>query len=136
MENCIFCKIIAGEIPCTKIYEDDNFISFMDIKPTTKGHCLIVPKEHRETILEENIEIGGKLFAIIQKIASATKESMEASGMNIGINIGSDAGQEIFHTHIHLIPRYKGDNLGQWPRQEGNMAELAIQAEKIINKLD
>jgi len=135
MKDCIFCKIVAGEIPCDKVYEDDEHMAFLDIRPTTKGHTLIIPKEHEEDLLETKPETIGKMLIILQKIAKVEKEIFSAKGFNVGINIGKDAGQEVPHTHIHLIPRYGNDNLHNWPREDATPEELTLVAEKIINKL-
>jgi len=136
MENCLFCKIAKGEIPCNKLYEDNDIMAFLDIRPTTKGHTLIIPKKHEETLLETKPELLAKMLPIIQQIAKVEKEIFAAKGFNIGINIGKEAGQEVNHTHIHLIPRYGNDGLHHWPRQDASADELAIVAEKIITKLD
>ncbi len=135
MENCIFCKIIKGETPCIKVYEDEDTLVILDLKPNTKGHTLIIPKKHHQNLLEEDPTRGNKLLEVIQKIGKAQKEGLKATGINIMINIGKDAGQEIMHTHIHLIPRYEGDGLKHWPRHKEPEEERTLTAEKIISKL-
>lgn len=135
MEDCIICKIIAGEIPSIKVYEDEYALAIMDKNPHGKGHVLLIPKEHRITLLEEDPQTGKQLLELIQKIAKAQKEGLGAQGVNVGVNIGTAAGQEIMHTHIHLIPRYENDGLKHWPQKETTDEERALAAEKIINEL-
>ena len=110
MDNCIFCKIIAGEIPSTKIYEDDNLVAFLDITQTTKGHTLVVPKTHTRNLLAMAPEQASQLFSKIPEIANKLVDSLGAKGMNILQNNEEIAGQTVFHTHVHLIPRYAEDD--------------------------
>ena len=106
MEDCIFCKIIAGEIPSTKIYEDDDVLAFLDITQTTKGHTLVVPKKHYRNILSMTGEQSAELFSKVPFIANKIVNNLHAKGMNILQNNEEIAGQTVFHTHIHLIPRF------------------------------
>lgn len=106
MTNCIFCKIIDGSIPSAKIYEDDHALAFMDIGPVTKGHVLLIPKQHRENVYELTEEEASRLFAVVPKIANALKAEFEPAGMNLLQNNGAPAGQAVFHFHLHFIPRY------------------------------
>ncbi len=110
-EDCIFCKIANGEIPSTTIFENNEFRVFFDIAPATKGHCLIVPKHHYKDIFEMDSETGGKLFALATAVARSLKKELNCDGMNIMQNNGSIAGQTMFHFHLHLIPRYEGDQV-------------------------
>ena len=110
--DCIFCKIVKGEIPSHKVYEDDFFIAFMDIFPTVKGHTLIIPKEHCVNALDTPTHIAEKFYPIISKLANAIKKAYNADGINIIQNNGSASGQEVFHSHVHIIPRYNNDGLG------------------------
>lgn len=111
MENCIFCKIIAGEIPSTKVYEDEEVLAILDITQTTKGHTLVIPKSHARNLLAMDGAAAGVLFSKIPAIAQKIVENLGASGMNILQNNEEIAGQTVFHTHVHLIPRY-ADNDG------------------------
>ncbi len=104
--NCIFCKIIAGEIPSAKVYEDDDVFAFLDISQVTKGHTLIVPKTHVKNIYETEEDVASRLFARVPKVARAIKKAFNPVGMNVLSNTGEFAGQSVFHLHIHLIPRY------------------------------
>ena len=106
MSECIFCKIIDGSIPSAKIYEDEHVYAFMDIMPLTKGHTLIIPKNHKENVYDLSEEEASNLFKVVPKIASALKESFGPVGMNLLNNNGAPAGQSVFHFHLHFIPRY------------------------------
>ncbi|EKW98741.1 HIT family protein [Ligilactobacillus saerimneri] len=107
MNDCIFCKIIAGEIPSVKIYEDDDVYAFMDISQTTPGHTLLVPKQHVADILAYDTDLASKVFSKLPMIARAVKNSDPAiKGLNIVNNNGEVAYQSVFHSHIHIIPRY------------------------------
>lgn len=113
VENCIFCKIVNGDIPSAKVYEDEKVLAFIDISQVTKGHTLIIPKAHQENIFELEPEIGAHLFSVVPKIANAIKKQFNPLGLNIVNNNGEAAGQTVFHYHIHLIPRYgEGDGFG------------------------
>ncbi|MEK4404782.1 HIT family protein [Sporosarcina sp. FSL K6-6792] len=106
MTECIFCKIIEGTIPSVKVYEDENVLAFMDIVPVTKGHVLLIPKTHRENIYDLTAEEAAQLFSVVPKIANAIKDEFKPAGMNLLQNNGAYAGQAVFHSHLHLIPRY------------------------------
>lgn len=108
--NCIFCKIIRGEIPSAKVYEDDHVLAFMDISQTTKGHTLVIPKQHFENIYELSQEAAANLFAVVPKIANAIKKQLQPSGLNLVNNNEKPAGQAVFHYHLHLVPRYGKDD--------------------------
>lgn len=109
MENCIFCKIASGQIPAATLYEDDDFRVILDLGPASKGHALILPKEHAANIYELSDEMAGKVFVLAKKMASAMTEVLKCDGFNILQNNGEPAGQTVFHFHMHLIPRYKDD---------------------------
>ena len=110
MENCIFCKIIAGDIPSSKVYEDDKVLAFLDISQTTKGHTLLIPKEHVRNVLAMSEKNSQELFARLPKITRAVQKATGAVGMNIVNNNEEVAGQTVFHAHVHLIPRYASDD--------------------------
>lgn len=111
MEDCIFCKIVNGEIPCKKTYEDDNFIGFLDIHPKSEGHTLIIPKKHYKTFLDMPSTLGVELMDAIKEITLKLIKEKKADGFNI-INNGDKAGgQIVMHAHIHIIPRYDDDGL-------------------------
>ncbi|HER6085613.1 TPA: HIT family protein [Streptococcus pyogenes] len=110
MENCIFCSIIQGDIPSSKVYEDEQVLAFLDISQTTKGHTLVIPKQHVRNLLEMTAETASHLFARIPKIARAIQSATGATAMNIINNNEALAGQTVFHAHVHLIPRYNEED--------------------------
>ncbi len=128
----IFTKIIKGEIPCAKIYEDNQIFAFLDINPINPGHTLVIPKESYENIFEIPNEVLEKMIVIAKQIATKQKEVLNADGINIGMNNGKDAGQEVFHAHIHVIPRYKDDGYKLW---HGKVYESEEQKIEIQEKL-
>ena len=107
---CIFCKIINKEIPCYKVYEDDLFLAFLDISQTTKGHTLVIPKKHFQNIFELEDAEKQNYLNVIQKVSTAIKKATNCEGINILNNNGEEAGQTVFHCHIHIIPRYSNDS--------------------------
>ena len=110
-DDCIFCKLANGEIPTRVVYEDEDFCVIMDAAPATKGHCLILPKEHFPNIYEIEEEVLGKAFKLAKKMAGHLTEKLGCDGFNIVQNNGEAAGQTVFHFHVHLIPRYKNDGM-------------------------
>ena len=127
-QDCIFCRIISGEIPSTTIYENSKFKVIMDIAPANKGHVLILPKEHYDNIYDIDTATAGELFELAVMTARALKSVLDCDGMNILQNNGTVAGQTVFHFHMHIIPRYEGDtvNIG-WKElsyQDGEMEQL------------
>lgn len=110
MSDCIFCKIIAGEIPSSKVYEDDQVLAFLDITQVTKGHTLVVPKQHFRNMLEMDSESSSQLFVRIPKIARHLQQTLGAAGVNILNNNEEVAGQTVFHTHVHLLPRFSQED--------------------------
>lgn len=121
-ENCIFCKILAGEIPSTAVYEDDDFKAILDVNPAARGHVIILPKNHAANIYELPDEDASKIMVVAKKIATAIEKAYHCDGVNIVQNNGEAAGQTVFHLHVHVIPRFKGDtvNIG-W--KQGDMPE-------------
>ena len=112
MENCIFCKIANGEIPAATLYEDENFRVILDLGPASKGHALILPKSHAANIYELSDEMAAKAMILAKKMATAITAALKCDGFNIVQNNGECAGQTVFHFHMHLIPRYEGDQVG------------------------
>jgi histidine triad (HIT) family protein len=110
MESCIFCKIINGDIPAIKVYEDQDVLAFLDISQVTKGHTLIIPKDHCQNIFEINEDLITKIFKPVPKLAKAISQAFNANGMNIINNNKEAAGQTVFHYHVHLIPRYDAED--------------------------
>lgn len=111
MSECIFCRIANGEIPSATLYEDDDFRVILDLGPASKGHALILPKSHAANIYELPDELAGKAMVLAKKTAGRMTEALECDGFNIVQNNGEVAGQTVFHFHMHLIPRYEGDQV-------------------------
>jgi histidine triad (HIT) family protein len=128
MEDCIFCKIIAGEIPSAKILETDTVLAFMDINPVSTGHALVVPKTHYASFPEIPVELLAQLGEALQKIGTAVQSQLNSGGFNILLNNGRVAGQLIDHAHFHLVPRNAGDGVMDWPAvhpyAEGEMENI------------
>jgi histidine triad (HIT) family protein len=111
MQECIFCKIAQGLIPSVKVFEDEQFIAILDIFPVTEGHTLLIPKEHHVNIFDVPDDLAQAVYPLLAKLARAVRSATGADGLNIVQNNGEVSGQAVFHSHIHLIPRYKDDNL-------------------------
>ncbi|PIS05539.1 MAG: HIT family protein [Candidatus Buchananbacteria bacterium CG10_big_fil_rev_8_21_14_0_10_42_9] len=136
MADCIFCKIVTGDIPSTKVYEDDNFLAFLDIAPITPGHTLVIPKEHVTDTLDMDENTLKELAVRVKKIAHAIVDGLDVKALNIGVNNGADAGQVVFHAHWHLIPRRPNDGLKLWPGGGyRDQEEVQSTAEAIRNQL-
>lgn len=128
MADCIFCKIIQGQIPCAKIYEDDRVLSFMDINPINAGHSLVIPKQHYDTLFQVSPEDLGHCIVVAQKVGIAAFKAVGAAGMNLLQNNYRAAGQLIDHVHFHIIPRFVEDGfITAWPGKpypEGMMNQV------------
>ena len=111
--NCIFCKIINGDIPSTRIYEDDEFVIMLDIGPASFGHALLIPKEHYANLYEMPEELLSKAICLAKKWGEKMVKAFGADGLNLVQNNGLAAGQTVFHYHLHLIPRYEKDGVGE-----------------------
>ena len=111
-EDCIFCKLANGIIPTRSIYEDKDFKVILDAAPATRGHALILPKEHADNLYQLSEEMAGKAFILAKRLAESMTETLGCQGFNIVQNNGEAAGQTVFHFHIHLIPRYSDDGQG------------------------
>ena len=109
--NCIFCKIIAGEIPSRTVYEDEGYKAIMDVSPASKGHVIVLPKNHASNVFEISEEELAGAMIVAKKVAAMLKEKLGCDGVNILQNNGEAAGQTVFHLHVHVIPRYKGDTV-------------------------
>ena len=129
MDNCIFCKILKNEIPSSTVYEDDKFRAIMDIGPVAKGHVILLAKEHAANLLEADDELLAAALPAVKKVAKAVKKTVNCDGINVLQNNGVEAGQTVFHLHIHVIPRNKEDGVKLPPPMatyaEGEAAELA-----------
>ena len=108
-KNCVFCRIVAGELPSVKVYEDDEIMAFMDIGPVTKGHTLVIPKQHSETITMTPVRVLEKLIAVVRNVAQSHFDNLKADGVNVTQANGETAGQVVPHIHFHVIPRFRND---------------------------
>lgn len=110
--SCVFCEIVAGSAPAIRVYEDDEYLGFLDIRPFTRGHTLVIPKRHSVDLTDTPADVLGGMLAVGQRIAKATRASgLAATGNNIAINDGKSAFQSVFHIHLHVIPRRDGDKV-------------------------
>jgi histidine triad (HIT) family protein len=136
MEDCIFCKIIRGEIPSAKILETDIVLAFLDINPVSKGHTLVIPKTHYGTFQEMPVDTLAALGEALQKIGDGVKSQLNSAGFNIVLNNERAAGQLIDHSHFHLIPRNLGDGVMDWPPvrpyAEGEMEAVRAAIESAV----
>jgi histidine triad (HIT) family protein len=135
-ENNIFAKILRGEIPCQKIYEDEDTLAFLDIMPRTEGHALVVTKEKAPDLFDIKPEALAKLMAVVQKLAPKIKEAVIADGVLIQQFNGSAAGQTVFHLHFHIVPIKQGVPVKPHAGQMEDQARLAATAEKIRKTLN
>jgi histidine triad (HIT) family protein len=122
MEDCIFCKIIAGEMPSVKLYEDEKTIAFLDIYPVAKGHTLIIPKNHSATLYNISIEDAEAVGATVSRVAKTVKKVLKCDGVNVYQGNERAAMQEIFHVHFHVIPRFEDDGI-VFMAQKGELQE-------------
>lgn len=130
MTDCLFCKIVAGAIPAHKIYEDDRILAFLDIGPVSTGHTLIVPKTHAENLAAGSVEDACALMTAIHDLAPKIVQAVGAVGYNLGMNHGEVAGQDVFHTHLHIMPRKEGEKR-EFVKTHPSQEELAAVADKI-----
>jgi histidine triad (HIT) family protein len=133
--NNIFAKILRGEIPCYKLYEDDDTLAFLDIMPRSEGHVLVISKEKARDLFDISPEALGRLMAVVQKLAPKIKQAMGADGVLIQQFNGEAAGQTVFHLHVHIIPRKAGQPLKPHAGKMEDQAKLAATAEKIRKAL-
>ncbi len=136
-KDCIFCKIIKGEIPSYKIYEDKDFFAMLDIHPVNPGHILLMPKKHSDTFLETDDKIIENIFLVAKKLTKPLSKILKTNDFNFTVNNGELAGQIVKHLHVHIIPRFKGDGLKGWPNKDLSPDELegiAIKIKKEIKK--
>jgi histidine triad (HIT) family protein len=132
--NCIFCKIVAGEIPSYKVYENDHVLAFLDIFPVSKGHTLVIPKAHAQDLAAGSVNDAIELMRTIHELAPRLVKALGANSYNLGMNHGENAGQIVLHTHIHIMPRYEGVER-TFVKTKPSQEELAAVAEEIRAKL-
>ena len=130
--DCLFCKIVAGEIPSERVDEDERTVAFMDINPATRGHALVIPRRHAANLLEIDAEDLSATLAAAQRLARNVSERLGADGVNLLNSCGPAAWQTVFHFHVHVIPRYEDDPLRlPWTPAPGDPAEIAAAAQQL-----
>ena len=134
--ECIFCKIVAGQIPCFKLYEDATVLSFMDINPVNDGHCLVITKAHAENFYDAGPDDLQAVIRAAQRVARAVDRALAPAGLNIIQANGPAAGQSVFHYHLHVFPRRAGDNASfNWQQIPGDMQRIEANHGKILAAL-
>ncbi len=135
--HCLFCRIVAGEIPSTRVYEDADTLAFMDIGPIVKGHTLVIPKKHYDPITQTPEDVLAKVMAVVRNIAQAQMNGLKADGVNVLNANGEAAGQQIPHIHFHVVPRFKtDDHHWNWAAKKyESLDEMKKMAEEIKKAL-
>ena len=130
--DCLFCKIVAGELPATVVDSDEHTVSFMDISPATRGHVLVIPREHHKDLWEIDPDALAACMRQAQRVAQRQREALGADGVNVLNSCAAPAWQTVFHFHIHVIPRYEGDPLRlPWVPEEGDLDEIRAAGEEL-----
>ncbi len=129
--DCIFCKIVRGELPSYKVYEDDATFAFLDIRPVNAGHTLVIPKKHSHNIFDIEPNDWAEVTETVRKVSIAIENGLRADGVNLAMNNREHAGQVVFHPHVHVIPRFKGDGLKLMPQRSYKEGEADSTLGKI-----
>lgn len=135
-DNCVFCKIVRGELPSNKVYEDDDTLAFLDIHPVNPGHTLVIPKKHVVDIFDIDEDLWGSVMRTAKRVAHALEKALDPVGINLGMNNRAGAGQDVFHAHIHVMPRRAQDGHQLWKVTEGSSGDNKDIAEKIRSAID
>lgn len=137
MSDCIFCKIVAGELPAVKVYEDDDVLAFMDIGPLVKGHTLVIPKLHCDPLSDVPADLLAKVISVVQRVMSAQMKGLNADGVNVHQSNGAVAGQVVPHTHFHVVPRFSTDGYSwNWkPKSYDDPNEAQMLADSIAKEM-
>lgn len=133
-DDCIFCKIIQGKIPCAKVYDQGGIFAFLDIAPVNKGHALVVPKTHHATLFDLPPDLGRELLQALKLVGQAVMQATGAAGLNVGMNNFEVAGQLVHHAHFHLIPRHEGDGLRLWTQHAYESGEEMQKLAQAVKK--
>lgn len=133
--GCIFCKIVRGELPSFKVYEDDNVLAFLDIRPVNRGHTLVVPKRHSRNVFDVPPEDWAAITNAVRALSPVIEKAVSADGININMNNREHAGQVVDHVHVHIIPRFKGDGFKLWHQTPYKEGEAVKVQEKIKAQL-
>lgn len=139
-ERCTFCRIIRGEIPSLKVYEDEKSLAFLDIHPSAPGHTLVIPKAHTARVEDLPENDAAALFRVLHRLVGLIQAAVDAPASTIGINNGMESGQEVPHVHIHVIPRFRGDRGGiiqgiaraPWRPNEDEMRQIAVRIKRLV----
>ena len=132
--DCIFCKIVVGQIPCYKVFEDEDVLAFLDITPATRGHTLIIPKKHYENIFDIPDNLLEKISSTAKRLALDFETKLKVDGYNLVQSSREHAQQEIDHFHLHLLPRYKGDNIDLWKsKKEHPLKDDLAETQKMLS---
>ena len=128
--DCVFCAIAAGEIPCFKVYEDELVLAYLDINPFSRGHVLVIPKRHSQGLLDTDDETLAAVAVRVKRVAAHVKETLGCDGFHVLQNNGEAAGQTVRHVHFHIVPRWAGDPIA-FENRAGDMEELAALADRL-----
>lgn len=139
-EDCVFCGIVAGEIPSYTVHDGEDVYAFLDANPLARGHTLVVPKDHHERVADLPADTGDAVFSTLRRLAPAVERAVDADGVTVGMNDGEAAGQEVPHVHGHLVPRADDDGAGalhslRWPRPEVADDEFPAIADSVASEL-
>jgi histidine triad (HIT) family protein len=134
-EDCVFCKIIVGDIPAFKVYEDDETLAILDIRPINYGHTLVIPKDHTENLYTLPPELACRMMLTAQKLAISVKNGTDADGITISMNSNVPGQLVDIHAHIHIIPRLNEDGLVEWPHKEYKEGDMQVYQDKIKAEL-
>lgn len=134
-DSCVFCRIVDGSIPSTRVYEDETVVAFLDLHPTTTGHTLVIPRVHSEALLDTNSAVLQALLPSIQRVARGICKALQVDGFNLHQNNGSVAGQVIPHLHFHIIPRRPDDGLRHWPHMTNPSDDREVLARRIAEAI-
>ena len=136
-DDCIFCRIVAGELPCFKVFEDHRTLAFMDINPANEGHALVIPKTHFAAVYGGDDDSLGAVMATVRKVASALRDELSPDGINVVQANGKGAAQSVLHFHMHVLPRQTGDELKlNWGINPGDMDAVRELGERLAARLD
>jgi histidine triad (HIT) family protein len=124
--DCVFCKIVKGEIPCHKVYEDDTTLAFLDVKPHAKGHTMVIPKRHGETMFDVDESISMAVMGATIKVMQKIQDVLQPDGFNVGWNHNTAGGQVVPHLHVHIMPRYMGDGGGSQHSIVDHPGEISV----------
>ncbi len=131
MSDCIFCRILSGEIPAKRVYEDEEFLAFLDNGPVSHGHTLVIPKIHYDRFETTPEDVVGRMYQLVRRLSPAIARAVGTGDFNLGLNNGPSAGQAVFHTHVHIMPRRPNDGLESWAKVEYQGNEMDEVAKKV-----